>query len=162
MSPLHDPLRTAAAARRGFTLIEVVVALVVAGILLGMAIGAFGPLQNDRAVASAQSAFLSLHAQTRAFALERGTLARLVVDAAGDSAFVTVRLGGGADSTVNRYDFQEALGVTLESEPVAPVICMTPRGVANPTCSGGNVQVTFTRGSSETAVRILPLGQVIF
>ncbi|MEX2528994.1 MAG: type II secretion system protein [Gemmatimonadota bacterium] len=162
MSPLLDPPWTSASARRGFTLIEVVVALVVAGILLGMAIGAFGPLQNDRAVASAQSAFLSLHAQTRAFALERGTLARLVVDAAGDRAFVTIRLEAGGDSTVNSYDFQEVLGVAVASEPASPVICMTPRGVANPICAGGNVQVTFTRGSSESAVQILPLGQVIF
>jgi prepilin-type N-terminal cleavage/methylation domain-containing protein len=143
--------------RSGFTLIEVVIALMFAAILLGVAVTAFGSLQTRMATGQAVRSFQALHARARASAIESGTFARLFVDLAADS--VSVRRGGNVLETIH---FQEELGVDIEGE-YNFLLCMGPRGYADPDCSTFStpVKLAFTLGEDSEVVEILPLGQLI-
>lgn len=140
----------------GFTLIEVVIALMFAAILLGVSVSAFGEVQSRMAAGQAVRAFHGLHARARAQAVERGLSTQLVVDVAGDS--VTIRRAGQRLETIR---FQSELGVDLVGSSF--VLCMGSRGFADPSCNSFTepVKLGFSRGNDTEAVAVLPMGQLI-
>lgn len=144
--------------RSGFTLIELVIALIVSGILLSITVAGFAAVERRTAVRQARNVFAGLHARARAHAIEFGTIARLGVDLGGDSVWVdrdgtiveTVRIG-------------EEFGVDLSSSVTGITLCMSPRGYADTDCNsfGSAVKIGFARGSSEVmTATLLPLGQL--
>ncbi len=142
--------------RGGFSAVEAVVTLSIAMLLLSLSARAMGPVQSASAVRAAEEAFSGLLARARSQAIERGTTALLRVDAAADSAWVT--LGG---NQVERFDFNSSLDVDLQA-PSGAVLCLTPRGVADPSCTSGSVTpVSFRRGGHTRIIHVLPLGQMI-
>lgn len=143
--------------RSGFTLIEVVIALMFAAILVSIAVSAFGSLQTRMATGQAARTFQALHARARASAIETGSFARLFVDLGGDSA--TIRRAGAVVETVH---FREELGVDVVGES-SFILCMGPRGYADPDCStfSSPIKLAFTLGPESEVVEILPLGQLI-
>ncbi len=145
----------------GVTLLELVVALTVGGILMGIAVNAYGGAQGRSALRSAESSFLSMHAQTRASAVERGERVRLVVDSGNDRVSI---VAGTLDDpiTLRTQNFLEAFGTVVRSVPELVELCMTPRGFAELGCNSFSSEATiaFARGGQEREVRILPLGQV--
>jgi prepilin-type N-terminal cleavage/methylation domain-containing protein len=149
-------------ARYGFTLIETLVAVVVAGVLAAVAFSGFGGVQERLGVRSARAAFLSSHAQARAYAVERGTLVRLVADSGSDEVSVEIGCDGLGD-TLESVDLEESFAVNIELEAGELSLCMTPKGIANPTLNsfGNEVTVEFVRGSASSSVVLLPLGQVV-
>jgi prepilin-type N-terminal cleavage/methylation domain-containing protein len=151
--------------RRGFSLIELVIVMVLGGIIAGVAINSFGNAQSRMGPRSAESQFLTMHAHTRAIAVERGGMARLVADPATSMVEITFQAGPGVTpETVTGRNFQESFGVTLETTGGQPVIlCMTPRGYAATGCNSFNTEarIRFVRGGQATGVTLLPLGQVM-
>jgi len=146
----------------GFTLMEMLIAMVVAGILGAVAVSGFDGMQGRLAVRSARSAFLSSHAHARALAVERGGTVSLVVDV--ESQEVSVQGGcDGLGDVLESLDFASAFAVRLEVPGGSLSLCMTPKGVASPALNSFNdeVQVTFTRGTASAAVLLLPLGQAV-
>ena len=137
-------------------MIEMVVAIMVGAILLGIAITSFSGVQERMATGQAVRAFQGLHARARAQAIETGSLTRLWVDVAGDS--VTLRRAGTVLETVR---FRDELKVDLRGSSF--ILCMGPRGYAVTDCNTFNSPVTlgFQSGTEGQTVELLPLGQLI-
>lgn len=144
--------------RRGFTLIEVVIALLIGSILTSIALTGFGNARGRFAVRGARNSFVSLHARARAAAIEGGTIARLMVFPGGDSA-VVVRNGVRLDG----LDFRTEFNVDVQAASTV-VLCMSPRGYASDTCNSFTtpVAVRFAFGADTASVQILPLGQLVY
>lgn len=145
---------------RGFTLIELVVALVIGAILTSLALSSFGSARGAGAVRGARTTFATLHARARAQAIEAGTRVIMVIDPAGDS----VALVRGTD-ILETIRFNEELKVTLTTSTGSVLrVCMNARGFADTGCSNFNttVGVRFTQNADTANVRILPLGQLVY
>lgn len=146
-------------AAAGFSMVEIMFALVIGGVLTGIAVSSVAPIMDKQAVQSAQKSFVSMHARARALAIERGTTARFHVHMGGDSIWVSQ--GG---QLVESMDLHRLKGVTLHSGRSEVNLCMTPRGYADPDCSSmsSSVSVRFTRRTEGAQVMIQPLGQLIY
>lgn len=142
----------------GFTIVELVISILVGSLLTSMAFGGIKGAQGRYAIRGAKHTYASLHARARAIGIERGTTIALIVDTAGDSAFV---FDGSGNTEVIR--FGEELAVDLVSTPTRFVICMTPRGYADPDCgtTASPIQLEFWQNADSTSVTILPMGQLV-
>jgi len=141
---------------RGFSLVEFAIVILVGGILLSIALRGFGATTSRMAVQRAGQVFQGLHAQTRALAVERGRIARLQVEPAGDSAWIEV-----SDTVRAIQNFRESMGVDLQSEePIT--LCMNPRGLGEPGCNSfsGSVTIRLVQGAQESSVELLSMGQI--
>jgi len=156
--------------RRGFTLIELVIVILIGSILTGLALNSFQNVQSRFAVQSAKRVYMSWHQRARSRAIESGETIVLFVWPAGDSAATLSRDGSRRD--VQHFD--DELGVSLETQGGKPFYtCMTPRGYADTSCGSWGATLGHTatfsdtlrlrfRQSADTAsVLILPMGQVI-
>lgn len=130
----------------------------VGAILISMALKGFGSTTSRLAVMNARESFAAIHARARSYAVERGTLARLHTDPAGDSVWVE---SGGA--RIEGIDYGESRNVDLQSATTGVItLCMNPRGFAETACNSfsSSVSLTFVQGGEEASVTILPLGQL--
>jgi prepilin-type N-terminal cleavage/methylation domain-containing protein len=146
----------------GFSVLELVIVLAVGGVLAGITITRFGGVQDRMAVRAAQAEFLSLHAQTRASAVERGIPLELAVDPA--TGAIEIREGCAGDGAVLQMSNLGANHkVSLETGDGPLTLCMTPRGFADPgrNSFGQQGRVGFVRGPEQRGVVILPLGQAL-
>lgn len=143
---------------RGFTLIEIVIALLIGGILTSIAMSQYGNAQARFAVRGARNTFVSTVARVRAGAIEFGTTHQLIVDLAADSVAVVRN-----DTVLDAVNYLSQFNVDLRSSNTRLVLCMTPRGYADDSCNSFTTKqtVTFWFNADSTAVTILPLGQVI-
>ena len=146
--------------RRGFTLIELVVALLIGSILTGIALTSVGSARGGAAVRGARTTFATLHARARAQAIEAGTRVIMVIDPAGDS--VALLRGTEILETI-RFNDELKVAITTSTGSVLRV-CMNARGYADTGCSNFNstVGVRFIQNADTANVRILPLGQFIY
>ena len=142
--------------RRGFTLIELMVVVVLGTILTQMAVKGFGMVWSEIAAREAGDVFHAMVSRTRAQAIESGMPALLYTDLSGDSVMIIA--GGRIVETVR---FAE-MGVDIQAPGVNPRICMTPRGFANTACNSFSspLKIAFVRGAESDTVEVLPLGQV--
>jgi prepilin-type N-terminal cleavage/methylation domain-containing protein len=143
---------------RGFTVLELVVALIIGGILTSIALSGFGNARGPYAVRGARTTFAALHARTRAQAIEAGSTMLLFVDVAGDSAFIW---GGRNLETIH---FGEELNVDLRSKTGNIRLCMNARGFANPDCNNftSPVELQFWHNADTASVQVLPMGQLVY
>lgn len=145
--------------RRGFTLIELVIALLIGSILTSIALSSYGNARGSFAVRGARNTFASLHARARAQAIELGQTVRVLVDVAGDS--VVLWSDGVSLETV---DFTDELNVDLQSTVGSFRLCMSPRGYADTDCNTSSTTVTlsFWQNADSASLKILPLGQLVY
>ena len=143
--------------RRGFTIIELIIAVLVGGILVTITMVSFGAVQSRTAVRQSRNAFAALHARARAHAIEFGTTTTFEVDLGGDSAWITRN-----DTILERVEFREGFGVDLRSSATRYKLCMSPRGYADTGCTTftGAATVTFSQGADSMTATMLPLGQL--
>jgi prepilin-type N-terminal cleavage/methylation domain-containing protein len=154
----HAPLR-----RGGFTILELIIVILITGVLVGVVINSFSRMAGQLNTRSAHDNFLSLHAQARAFAVERGVEVRLVIDPGADQVRVETTRDGQVE-VLNQLNFREEFQVDLiRVTGQGPVnLCFTPRGIANPTCGnavGTETTIRFEMGNRSRSIRLLPLGQ---
>ena len=140
----------------GFTVVEMLIALMIGGILASIVFRQQEPARARSAVRAAVQQFNSMHALARASAIERGTAVLFIVDPVGDSITVT-----SGTEVIESAHLDRNLNVDVRSSAVLRM-CMTPRGLANPDC--GNVQSTreveLKRGDALRTLHLLPYGQV--
>ena len=143
--------------KRGFTVLEMVVVILLGAILTQIALKGFGMVWSGVAAREARNVFQGMLARTRAQAIESGLPTVLIADAAGDS--VMVQANGRIVETVR---FQKEMGVDIQSVSAVTRICMTPRGLANPSCNSftSPVHLAFVRGARSELIEILPMGQL--
>lgn len=148
-----------APSNRGFTLVELVIALLVGILLTSIALSSYQGAKAGYALQGSQSSFVTLHARARAGAIERGTRARLYVDAGADTVAVVRN-----DTVMASVHFLGAYGVDLRTATTPLVLCLGPRGYADEGCTSFTTAqtVTFTRGGSSASLEMLPLGQLVY
>ena len=140
--------------KKGYSLVEVLIVLVIAGVLLNVSLKSTGSVTARLSVNLAQHSFVALHARARAHAVERGTSVDFHVDPVGDSAWVEI---DGETLEVARFDAVDP------AASGAITVCMSPRGIADTRCNSFSAVETETfeaRGES-SSLDILPLGKVI-
>lgn len=151
--------------RSGFSLIELVVVLAVAGALIGIAVPSLSAYMARRGVLNASDAFVFSAARARAAAVERGDLVRLVVDPESDRIEVLVRV----DSVLRSVDLSsgDTRADILINEDVGAdgrlEVLFTPRGFADPGQGDGNllpVTVGFASGDRVVWTRMSVVGRV--
>ena len=141
----------------GFTVTELVIALVVGSVVTSFAVRAAGPVLSETAVRGAAQTFSALHARARAHAIERGTIARLKVDTSRDN--VTVLVGS---DTLEIVAFGASQGVDIQAPVPAITLCINPRGFGERGCSSfdSSVSISFVQGANASEVTLWPLGQL--
>jgi prepilin-type N-terminal cleavage/methylation domain-containing protein len=123
--------------RPGFTAVELVFVMLIAGVLMGLAIPSFREYANRREVMNARQAFMMAAARARASAVERGDVVVLMVRIYRDSVFV---LSGDWTDTLEVIDYRTGeirADILLEDTPAPFRICYTPRGFVHPSCQDG-------------------------
>ena len=145
--------------RLGFSVIELVIALLIGSILTSIALAGYGNARGRFAVRGARNTFTSLHARARAQAIERGATVRLVVDVSGDSIYL--RSGG---SNLETIHFADEFNVDVRSSVGNLVLCMNTRGYADPDCNSfiSIAKLTFLQSADSASLNILPMGQLVF
>ena len=144
--------------RRGFTLLELVVVIMMGAILTGIAYRSMSGVQGRMAARQARQTFASLHARTRANAIEMGTTVQLNVDRDRDSVWVqrgTVR--------VETMRYRTEMDVDITGTGTLR-LCMNPRGFAETSCNSftSTETVVFQAGSDTAGVQIRTLGQLYY
>jgi len=154
-SPLMPLVHNTRSRRSGFTLLEMIVVITITGVLTSIVFLSFSRVQGQLGTRAAQSNFLSLHAQARALAVERGQLSSFVVTEA--TGVVRIEMGG---VVINELSLANEFDVTVDSGGDFTQ-CFSPRGIADLGCTTFSTvrTVTFTRGNRTAEVALLPLGQ---
>jgi prepilin-type N-terminal cleavage/methylation domain-containing protein len=142
---------------RGFTIIEMMVVVMIGAILATIAMQSFQGVQGRAAARAARNTFVSLHARTRANAIERGQIVKLNIDKDGDSVWITrgttqveaVRMGG------------EDFGVDIQGSGTL-TLCMTPRGYAEINCNNftSTQTLVFEAGGDTARIDMQTMGQL--
>jgi prepilin-type N-terminal cleavage/methylation domain-containing protein len=143
--------------RRGFTVVELVIALLVGSILTSIALSSYGNAQGGFAVRGARTTFASLLARARAQAIEAGTRVQLFVDVSGDSIFL--RQGA---SNLETIHFADDLHVDVRSSIGSFRMCMNSRGYADTDCNNSTVTLSFWQNADSSSVTVYPLGQLVY
>jgi prepilin-type N-terminal cleavage/methylation domain-containing protein len=158
--------------RAGFTVVEMLAVIVIAGILAGLAITPARRYLENRDAANARNAFTYLSVRARSAAIERGQVARLQIDPVGDRAWIVMGRSGAGDTLdpVVRFASEYDTDVVISGNQVLTV-CYSPRGIALASgfsagsCGGGvagsTMHVDFRRGNSTARAMVRPLGQVL-
>lgn len=166
MSRQHAERRRARRhARPGFTIVELLFVILIAGILMSFAVPAFREYNSRREVINARHAFMMSAARARAAAVERGEVVVLMVRIYRDSVFV---MNADWTDTLEMIDYREGeirADIILEDTPAPFRICYMPRGFVHPSCQDGEylpTSIGFTNwtGADTTWATISAVGQV--
>ena len=144
--------------KRGFTIIEVVMVMVIGIALTSMAVTAFAPAQRKLAVRSARETLVAMHARTRAHAIEAGTNVVLNVDFAQNKAWIS-RDG----TTLETLDFYDAMHVDLQGGSSTLQMCMNARGFGEASCNSfsSGTDIFFVQNTESKQLQVFPLGLVV-
>ncbi|MBI4546035.1 MAG: type II secretion system protein [Gemmatimonadetes bacterium] len=143
----------------GFTLVEALIAVVIAAILVAIAMLPAGGVRDSWAVVNARNGYIWLSARAKMVAVERGSTARLIIDPATDRAWV-VHSTSDTITTLNFVDEFSADVTTATGDSIR--VCYSSRGFALESCNTGGlpIVITFSRGTKQVQARVQPLGLV--
>lgn len=156
--------RTAPSHRLGFTAVEMIVVLVLAGILVGIAAPPLGRMRTRAALQNARAAVTSALTVARSASTQWGRTSILRIDAYGDALWTVVDTGSagtGADTVVlGRFLLRDDFGVNLRSERTA--LCFNSRGVgtAATECPTLGAQLVLEHGGESDTLFINAAGRL--
>jgi prepilin-type N-terminal cleavage/methylation domain-containing protein len=136
--------------RRGFSLLEVILVLSVAGVLLALAVPSFSSLRDAAAVRAATGELGAIFSAARHEAISRRAVVAIVIDTAAGS--VGLRSGG---RTLRRRTLEAMYGVVLGANRDSAVY--DPRGLGYGVT---NLSVTVRRGSIVDTLTMSRRGRV--
>jgi prepilin-type N-terminal cleavage/methylation domain-containing protein len=154
----HLALENMTRPRSGFTILELVIVIMVGALLTGIAFRGFSGVQGRMAARQARQSLASLHARTRANAIEMGTTVQLNIDRGGDSAWVQR-----GSTRVETIHFRGELDVDIQGSGTVR-LCMNPRGFAETACNSftSTETIVFAAGGDTAGVQIRTLGQLYY
>ena len=139
--------------RKGFTLIEVLVVIVIVGVLLTVVVPRYGTMTSAMGVRSANQTIGALLAQGRATAIRTGRQVRLIRSA----NLVTLTTTDGVNPVIiSQQDLGSQYGVTVSA--TKDTIAYDPRGLL----AGNSATLKFvvTDGITRDSVCVMALGKV--
>ncbi len=141
--------------RRGMTLIEVALVLVIIGVMAAFAFPRIGDGLTRQSVRSARTMFIAVHARARATAIQRGAQTQLILN--NNTLEVrSINPVSGAVQTVGRIeDLGRRYGVTVQ--PTSLTLTFDPRGIGMETAQ---TTISITKGAFGSTVVISPVGRV--
>lgn len=141
--------------RRGFSLIELVTAIVLIGIMAAFFLPRLTGELVRRNVRSARAAVTTMHAKARATAIYRGRAVSLV-RSGNEMVILSTHPVTGAVDTVDRRDFFGAYGVTISSS--RDVLAFDPRGLGT---EGSATTIVVSRSGYTDSVQVTPVGSIV-
>ncbi len=149
----------------GYTIIEIVFALVLVSIVYAIALPSIGRTRISASVHNARHVVVSSVSLARATAMRFGGSAVLRLDAANDRLWVeadtTLSKSGEEMVRLGYFDFDAELNVNLDSNRTT--LCFNSRGIGTTGTAcpqAGATIVVFLVDSADT-VRVSPMGRVL-
>ena len=149
--------------RGGFTLIELIVVITIAGIVMTYAIPRLHGARATRTARNARDVFAWTAQRARARAIQSGATQQFTINPATERAWVVRR---GTTDTLLTINFQNEYESTVSSSANTTVtVCYSPRGFAfarGSSCSSSVTTdtLTFTHAMYTSRAVVKPLGQV--
>lgn len=145
----------------GFTIIELIIAILVGSILTTIALSRISSAQGRVAVRGAQTTYASMHARARVHGIEYGQNVLFRVDANGDS--IWIEHDGEVLEKIRFGEDNINLRIVHPTSATVFAQCFTPRGYADTGCSTNLalMRIHFVQGSDSTGLWLLPLGQLL-
>ena len=137
-------------ARRGFSLLELIVVLIIGGIIVALALPRLTDARDAAAVRAAVGELGGLYAAARQEAIARRAAVTVRIDTAGRAVELRV-----ADARLVRRALGEAYGVSLGTNRDSTVY--DPRGIG---FGLSNVTIVVRRGSTVDTLAMSRLGRV--
>lgn len=157
-------MRTNLVLRAGFTLIELMVVIFIAGLIIAIAQPRVSQTLQQRYARNSRDAFAWAASRARARAIQTGATQLLVINPTTERAAVHRRNPTSAADTLMTIDFTNSEFNSTVATPSNAVltVCYSPRGYAYAAtgCNSTTVDVTFTHGVYTASARVKPLGQV--
>lgn len=153
-----------AMSRRGYSVVEIVVVLVLLGAVATTALPQLSSTRGRYAVMHAADEFASAHRLARAIALRNARVAELHIDPAAGLFWVEVDTSAmrtGATDTIGPVRRSSNHNVTMTS--TRSLLCFDGRGLATPVwaCPPGDATLTFSRGTYADTVRTTLTGKLL-
>ncbi len=147
--------------RTGFTMIELIIAIVIGSILTTIALNQISGAQTRIAVRGAQTTYAAIHYRARVHGIEKGRNVMLHADVTGDS--VWIEDDGDILEIIRFGDENLDMRISLPSSLTEYTICFSPRGYADLSCStpGTLMRLHFHQGAEVTNLWAMPLGQLL-
>jgi len=137
----------------GFSLVELMIAITVAGLTLGIALPKLREGMVSRDVKSARSALANMYARARVNALQ--TRKPTTVHFSGSEVWVTAPMAGGLDTVGAVMNLTVAYGVSVIASEAS--IRVLPSGLAN---MAAPVTVKVSRGGKVDSVMVTGYGRL--
>ncbi|MEX0836795.1 MAG: prepilin-type N-terminal cleavage/methylation domain-containing protein [Gemmatimonadota bacterium] len=147
--------------RTGFTMIELIIAIVIGSILTTIALNQISGAQTRIAVRGAQTTYASIHYRARVHGIEKGHNVMLHVDVTGDS--VWIEDDGDIIETIRFGDENIDMTISSPSTLTQYMMCFSPRGYTDTGCNTSNalIRMHFEQGSEIANLWVFPLGQLL-
>ena len=150
--------------RDGYTLIELLIVMIIAGILLSYAIPSFTRMSNGTNARNARDRMVWMANRARNIALSRGQVQLFEIDPATNSAWVVRRNPTTAADTTEMVRFSSEYSATVTTSTGNKItLCFSARGYAfmcGANSPAVNETATVTHIEKTATARIKPLGQV--
>lgn len=150
--------------RRGFTMIETIVVLVIAAVVAAIGGPKLTAALQRRTSTSAADQFVLTHSLARSTAVRFARVAQLHIDGPGRLFWVDVDTsanGIGQRATIAYVRDVSASGLTMSSNRA--LLCFDARGIASTpgSCEPGDATVIFSDGATADTVVTTALGKVL-
>lgn len=141
--------------RRGLTLTELLIVIVIIGAMTAFAFPRIGNGLNQQSVRSARTMFITELARARATAIQRGATTRFIVS----GAQITIRSRNPVTSVDEQVgaveDLAQRYGVTLTLVTTPLTVSFDPRGIG----ATSSTSVSITKGTAGVTITISPIGR---